>query len=1346
MFTSNVRTLHPNAAMVIRAIVADDVLAFGREIVCTAPTPDQLARTTLIPGVGYISDASPDEENCTAKHYLREDSRADCGHVAAANNAFAVLNFILRMKNADIKENQTIDTRWTPLHFGAFNQSERICALLRSSGAELFVEDIYGDRPCDIAALFGNRYLAERLGDTSSTDEGTKKDQAYQQLLAQAKAYEEERAREAELRRKQYEEQMQLDKERRRAIEERRMMKSEFEIERIGFLRDRWLLARQGFVRDFLVDRYQRWADSIEVAMALDAAEQTKAAAVRMEREEKERLRLLELQRKKAKKGNDRRGSKMPAKGSAGGPKVAGTVSPGTAALGASPGAAPSMRPLNDDASALEQFLASLPEEPLPEITDRMNKDQKSAITKQRNKMIKERKVRREEATRMFHAREMEHYYQQEAFEEEHLLSRVEIEQQWFSAFGNLACYDPSIDRKHSGFFRYEAFDDRYRWSCCGQIGDPFSLGCLPAEDRSRTMVHTGALKYHIHDCPCGGVVLATAAHQAAVADTKHGKQHKDVGKGNPEEEMITDGHRLSGFTNTDAANRQQRNQRRVGPEAPLFCNPGGSCWTCCGATLRTSPGCTSQNRFLFADHLLCDVRFLPADPAATATNVITSADGLEDAHRILARAASPVELMSILLEERSQSITTSLMVPTDPESATNIAFIIGENGVNMESEADREMFQQDPAEVERIKYSHGLRRPKGPHYVTARGLVRISNHGRTFEHLTPPLTSRRTCRRVGPASMLPLQARVTRTNLLGNVLLKGDFLADVRRGDADGTLALAALRGPKARRHHSDSDEESDAGSTASSTASDVIAVDVVNENLHADGSTAADEHQQEMLGGDDASTEALKGKRILPPSSSLAASPKSVGSPLAWSASTGGSSSPGGTMNAPVVDPSEIFSGIPGFSSWGNIYEEHPGDHAAYAFELRILACPIPVSVTDERLVVGVVQAELPPPDEMQEETGWNPETDREDDDHGDEDDDDAEDNPADDEPAGLYRGGPFGGDDDAVELLAMADGSIQSMRQKNRRQRQGNSSPSFPGEPTSPLEAHEQALEAARNAHRRKTVTGAQGGAAARRGRAVSVVTFDEDDSQAQQLERKASSVAEGPKYGAASPTSAASSFRGATGLATCFSTVVAAEKRNASIFRISRRTRAYFAREGSYISGPYGVGWWAHTNSLRGHGLEHELSEDNVLREGDLVTFVVDGMNNQLHLFHNRGFCTSIRLPNASTTGYIPAVTLVAGARVEVQYVGTRLPYVLKWWRDKAVRERMLRLTVSPKDLDVRLALLELAKKKNSMRGGPGSRGGSPSGSSSPVRHRSHLTADSRASSDLKAEEEDAEIRY
>ncbi|CUG92835.1 ankyrin repeat protein, putative [Bodo saltans] len=1369
VFTSNVRVLHPNAAMIIRAIVADDVLAFARELVLTQPTPEQLARKVLVPGVGYISDASPDEENCTAKYYLREDNHADCGHLAASNDAFAVLNFLLRMKNADVKENQTIDTQWTPLHFGAFNQSERICALLRSSGAELFVEDVYGDRPCDIAALFGNRYLAERLGDTSSADEGTKKDQAYQQLLAQAKAYEEERARDAEARRKQYEQHMQLEKEKRQAIEDRRKLKSVFEIERLSFLRDRWLLARQSFLRDFLVDRYQRWAEHMELAMAMHGAAQEKAAADRIYREEAERRRIAELQRRKSKKGSDRRSSKAAAAAANNSsdnrspPKTAGTISPTSAAALPPALSAPPLR--MEELSALEQFLSLLPEEPLPEVTDRMNKEQKAAVVKQRNKMIKERKARREEATKQFHALEMEHYYQQEALEEENLLGRVEVEQQWFSAFGNLACYDPSIDRKHSGFFRYEAFDDRYRWSCCGQVGDPFALGCLPAEDRTRMMVHTGALKYHIHDCPCGGTVVGGAS-PALVASSHHthhdnsktsskSNHHSHLSTTTPQQplprpdgndDVIGTDRKLSGFVDEDAANRQKRNQRRVGPEAPTYCNPGGCCWTCCGATLRTSPGCTSQNRFLFADHLLCDVRFLPADVNATVSYVITSADGMEDAHRLLVeRAASPVDIMNVLLEERSQMIVSDLLVPTDPESATNIAFIIGENGVNMESEADRDVHQQDPAELERIKYSHGLRRPKCAHYITSKSLVRISNHGRTLEHLTPPLTSRKTCRRVGPASTLPLQARVTRTNLLGNFVLKGDFLADVRRGDADGSAALAALKNLSkgSRRHGGDDDDnkniDDDDSSSHSSASSDVIAVEVVNPDLQQQSSTA-----DSALGrGDDDAGNQSATTIIQPPSSSLAASPKSVGSPLAWSgASSSGPSSPGGTMNARAVDPSEIFSGIPTFASWGNIYEEHPGDHAAYAFEMRITACPIPVSVTDERLVIGVVQAELPPPDEMPEakEEAWNVE---EDDEHAaDDDDDDLNDVTGADEEA-YHATGAFENDAASIQLLAMADGSIQSTR-PNRRKR-GGASPSFQDEPTTPMEAHEQALEAARNAHRRKTVTGAGASPGGRRGRAASVVTFENENADDAGLERKASSVVEGPKYGAASPTSSGSSFTG--GLANCFSTVVAAEKRKASIFHVPRRTRAYFAREGSYISGPYGIGWWAHTNSLRGHGLEYELPEENYLREGDLVTFVVDGMNNQLHLFHNRAFCQTIRLPHASSCGYVPAVTLVARARVDVEYVGTRLPYVFKWWREKAMRERMLRLTVSPKELDVRLASLELAKKKSSMRGGPPRSGGSsPSGSSSPHRHRSHLTADSRASSDLRAQEEEAEIRY
>lgn len=1300
VFTSNVRVMHPNADMIIRAIVADDVLAFARELVITNPTPEQLARKKLPPGTGYVSDASPDEENAAAKYFLQKDTSSDCAHLAAANDAFGILNFIVRMKNADLKNNQTSDTGWTPLHFAAFNQSERICALLRSNGADLFVEDIYGDRPCDIAVMFGNRALAERLGDTSCTAETSKKDQAYQQLLAQAKAYEEERAREALEQRRLYEERVQLDKERRRVLEERRKLKAAYENERLLFMRERWLSARQSFVRDFLTDQWQKWVESTEKAIVIDSAACAKAAADRIARENLARQREIDAQRKKGKKG-DRRGSKGKAKKSAAGQ---GLVLAATAADGAAV-----------DASSLDRFLSSLEEEPLPEISDRMTKDQKAAVVKQRNKMIKEIKIRREEAARMFQEQQATHYNEQDALEEECLSSREEIEQQWFSAFGNISCYDPSADRRHAGFFRYEPFDDRYRWSCCGQIGNPFALGCLPAEDRTRTMIHSGAFTFHMQDCPCGGLLCVGAGAEAAASPPHPAAASKGNGTiTDAADEFSRASDRLSGFTDVASANRQERNQRRVGPKSVKFCNPGGCCWSCCGATVQRGAGCTPQFRFLFADHMLCDVRFLPADPAATITQLVaTEADerslSLQESG---GRPSSPIDVMSIRLEERSQAVVTSL-IPPDPELVNTIAFVIGDNGVSIETETDRDALQQDAAEIERVKYSHALRKPQGPFYTTSKGVVRISNGGRTVEHLTPPLTSRKTTRRIGPSSTLPLQARVTRTNLLGNVVLKGDFLADVRRGDADGTAAMESLQSYGSfTSFDDDGDSEDDAGDAARH-----------NNGSHRHDDDAAEEGRAEAT---------------------------AIGSP--------DPRMPGWCAANTAVDPSELFSGMPMFASRGELPSEHPGDHAAYAFEVRITACPIPISVSDERMVIGLVQAELPPDDELQE--GVDSNNTPLGNDYDDEDDEPTMVVDADEEAVAFHADGAFGGNgqEGSVELTMMAAGSVRSLKNSRARRTTTRMHEASGEEPSS----NESAMEAAREAYRRRVLanTNVPG---ARKQRAASVVTFeggalDGGDDAAFDAKQ---SFTEGPRYNAGKFASS-SSFGGSddsslngNALQSCFSAVLSARRHAASIFKVSRRTRAYVAREGSYISGPYGIGWWAYSNSLRGLGVEHELPEESVLQEGDLVTFVVDGMNNLLHLFHNRSFCHSVRLPEASTTGYVPAVTLVAGCRIDVEYVGTRLPYILKWWREKAIRERMLRLTISPKLLDAKLTAIELAKRQSGIRGAGGGamrRVGSTVSSSSGagsmrrMRHPASSSDARSASETLASEEFDAEIRY
>jgi hypothetical protein len=100
-------------------------------------------------------------------------------------------------------------------------------------------------------------------------------------------------------------------------------------------------------------------------------------------------------------------------------------------------------------------------------------------------------------------------------------------------------------------------------------------------------------------------------------------------------------------------------------------------------------------------------------------------------------------------------------------------------------------------------------------------------------------------------------------------------------------------------------------------------------------------------------------------------------------------------------------------------------------------------------------------------------------------------------------------------------------------------------------------------------------------------------------------------------------------------------------------------------GSFISGKHGIGWWSNGPMVRGMDRDTEFTTDVGSRgygAGDLVSVVLDGVNEEISFFVNRQFAGSTRLEKLHR--YRLAITMVKGSKVSVDYTypRTHLNYV------------------------------------------------------------------------------------
>jgi hypothetical protein len=117
---------------------------------------------------------------------------------------------------------------------------------------------------------------------------------------------------------------------------------------------------------------------------------------------------------------------------------------------------------------------------------------------------------------------------------------------------------------------------------------------------------------------------------------------------------------------------------------------------------------------------------------------------------------------------------------------------------------------------------------------------------------------------------------------------------------------------------------------------------------------------------------------------------------------------------------------------------------------------------------------------------------------------------------------------------------------------------------------------------------------------------------------------------------------------------------------------------YVAAGATVGGEDGVGWWAHSGSVKGLGVATELKDG--YGRGDIICVAVDALNRQLYFFKNRRFVGNCAFRPPAHGRLVPAVTLIAGCRIGVDETMSRtcVPYVDEYVRGRAEADREQRL--------------------------------------------------------------------
>ena len=530
-------SVHPNAAAVVRAITKDDLKGVAEALATLNASTKMLLSVPL------------------------NEFRWQMVHYAAANDAFRVMEWCVdNNANLDIA---TPDNGWTALHYAAYNGAERICSLLRHAGASMEIRDQVGDRACDVARLLGLEKIAEMLGDDSVAKAIKQKEQEeLDNMIREARAVEEERARkivkeeeakrEAEERARRRKERIQRNKEVRVQLERDRLVIVEEHFETREAIERDAIEEREWYTYSFLLVAHDILMIPLRMPPPITPVQQANVSAISNSPPPKT---------KKGKGSKKKRASPKSTPADSKPPKPDSKAANGTAPLSpaaVSIGAMSAAR--RSTALSSDSFALAGP----------MTKKKRSELMALRLKQQQELQARLAEQKRL----QEEHQLQCEA--EQHQLFEVEVKgrqvvlEEWQLATAEALQQDPTLDRRHTGDYTQHTQDchcnglgcspGAFSWTCCGR-GDLDALGCEAVDDNMRPPRHPGRYTYHLPDCSCG-----------------------------------------------DAAALEGR--------VPC-CNPGGFVWSCCGSQQADSEGCVLHKRFLYGSNGLLEQHFVTSQSAS---------------------------------------------------------------------------------------------------------------------------------------------------------------------------------------------------------------------------------------------------------------------------------------------------------------------------------------------------------------------------------------------------------------------------------------------------------------------------------------------------------------------------------------------------------------------------------------------------------------------------------------------------------------------------------------------------------------------------------------------------------
>lgn len=565
--------VHPNALRVIAAIISDNVKDVQEALTVEGSWDESYVMLTL------------------------NDVGMCIQHFAAANHAMQVAEWILAHPDCN-RNATTLDTKWTPAHFAAYNGDETMMSMLRRHECDLDRLDVYDETPCDIAVAVGHQLIVDMLGDSAAAREAAASAAAAREaLLREAREFEMQRQEELRAQEAERVKKEQAAARKRDRVRRAKEIRSVLELERLNLIR-KWLLAREAFHRDGLSNMEMMFASQIFVAHDLIRTELDTAAlltpAVEPTLDEQDVAAASSKKRPKNVPGKKAAGAKTPA------------VTPAPASPIPAPGAAASPDDDEDD----EEFK-------LPVFSGVMTKEKKRELAKAKaaiERRKRERDVARREAQER-HLNECIDAQNGVLAEEQEMRELLDVD--WLMGIARIEQHDVGRDRRHADDFVFHTIDPpcachapsctpgECTWVCCG--GRFGAEGCAIVDDTTKPPYHPGRFEHHLEGCECArgedpGMKFSTASRTERKTRTLV-RLDSDDDDDDDEDDMGMD----FGMRVVHDATAAHTLAGRAGIR---FCNPGGQVWSCCGAVQADSEGCMLHKRFLFEENVLLTPTF----------------------------------------------------------------------------------------------------------------------------------------------------------------------------------------------------------------------------------------------------------------------------------------------------------------------------------------------------------------------------------------------------------------------------------------------------------------------------------------------------------------------------------------------------------------------------------------------------------------------------------------------------------------------------------------------------------------------------------------------------------------